>query len=178
MWKQINPKILTLPLRIALVILIFGTLFKIIHWPYAKELMFTSGILIGVLYIIRFFNKTDKMQLDYVKLMLVLLWVFNYLVQVFHLFYVSHIFEVYLLMLFLWWFIKGGLHYFKHRKFKMKGRIRVMYYILISFALFSLLSGFIFKIKHWPYGSELFMLGIVLLNITLIIDYFIIEKQC
>tara|TARA_R110002074_G_scaffold28098_6_gene81051 strand:+ start:288 stop:821 length:534 start_codon:yes stop_codon:yes gene_type:complete len=172
-----NPqKILNLPLRLAIVILLFGALFKLMHWPFAKELMFLGGILIGVLYTIRFFNKKDKYQLDYVKLTFVLLWVFSYLVQVFHLFYVPYIFEVCLLILFLWWFIKEGSSYFKNRKFNKKGPIRVMYYILIGLASFLLFFGLIFKIQHWPYGSELFVLGIVLLNTIVILDYFIIER--
>jgi len=175
--KHKNSKILTLPLRIALVVLIFGALFKVMHWSYAKELMFTSGITIGVLYSIRFFNKTEKSQLDYVKLSLILIWVFSYLVQVFHLFSVPYILETCLLILLLWWFVKEGVSYFKNRKFKKKNFIKAVYYVLIGLATFTLFLGIIFKIQHWPYGSELFVLGILLLNTILILDYFLLERK-
>ena len=63
-----NSKILTFPLRLALIILIFGALFKIMHWPYANMLMLIGGVSIGLLYTIRFYFNTKKSKLDYVKL--------------------------------------------------------------------------------------------------------------
>jgi hypothetical protein len=174
--KDKKTKILTLPIRIALVILVFGALFKLMHWSYAKELMFFGGILIGTLYSIRFLNKKEKTLLDYVKLSFVFLWLFSYLVQVFHLFSISYIFEICLLILFVWWFFKEGIFYFKNRKFKKNGFAKVLYYIILGLALLSLFFGFIFKIQHWPYGAQLFVSGVLLLNTILILDYFIIER--
>ena len=72
-------KILTLPLRVALVILLYGALFKVMHWPYANILMLIGGVSIGLLYTIRFLNKEDKSKLDYVKIAIVLIWVFSYI---------------------------------------------------------------------------------------------------
>lgn len=174
--KDHQIKILTLPIRVALVILLFGVLFKVMHWPYATELMFNGGILLGVLYTIRFMYKTNKKQLDYVKLAFVLLWLFNYLVQDFHFFNLPLVLEICPLILFLWWFINEGLTYFNNRKFKIKGFVRVIYYVLIGMTSFALFFGLLFKIQHWPYGSELFVSGIVLLNTILIVDYFLFKR--
>lgn len=172
-----NIKILTFPLRIALIVLIFGALFKVMHWPYAGQLMLIGAILIGVLYTIRFSNKHDKSKLDYVKLALILLWVFNYLVNAFHLFNIPYVFEILLLILFIYWFIEEGIMYIKNRKLKKNKFLKALYYILIGITIFVLFLGIVFKIQHWPYGSILFVLGVLILNMLLILDYFIIDRS-
>ncbi|WP_299121296.1 hypothetical protein [uncultured Winogradskyella sp.] len=172
-----NKKILTLPLRLALVILIIGALFKVMHWPYSKELMFFSGISIGLMYIIRFLNKKSKITLDYVKLGLVTLWVISYLINVFHLYSIPYVIEICLIVLFIWWFAEEGIFYFKNRKFKKKGLVKVIYYTLLLIGLTAFLFGLLFKIQHWPYGSLLFVLGTLMLCIILILDYLVIKKS-
>lgn len=175
--KDQSRKILTLPLRLVLIVLIFGALFKVMHWSYAKELMLIGGISIGVLYTIRFFNKKNKVQLDYVKVAFVLLWILNYFIKAFHLFSIPYILELALLILFLWWFISEGMDYINNRSFKKKGIIiKIIYYLLIGITVISLFFGVLFKIQHWPYGSELFVLGTLLLCIALVLDYFVIEE--
>ena len=172
-----SKNILTLPLRFALVVLIFGALFKVMHWPYSKELMFVGAIAIGVMYTIRFFYKKEKSILDYGKIAIVLLWIFSYLANVFHLFSVPYVFEICFLILFVWWFFKEGMYYFKNRKIKKRGFINTVYYILIGLAAFAIFFGVLFKIQHWPYGSELFVIGILVFNTILILDYFLFEKK-
>lgn len=172
-----STKILTFPLRLAIIVLIFGALFKVMHWSYATHLMFISSITIGLLYAIRFIYKRDKTKLDYVKLTLVLLWVFSYLIKVFHLFYIPYLFEISLLILFIYWFIAEGMTYFKNRKLKKNKFIKVIYYILIVQTICTLFFGIIFKISHWPYGALMLTLGILMLNILLIYDYFLVDRR-
>lgn len=174
--KHQDTKILTLPIRIALVILIFGALFKVMHWSYAKELMFLGGISVGVLYSIRFLYTKYKTVLDYVKFAFVLLWLISYLVDVFHLFSIPYLFEACLVILFVWWFTKEGVFYFRNRKFKKNKFFKTLYYVLVGLTLFLLFFGIIFKIQHWPYGSLLFVVSILLLNILIIVDYFVVER--
>ena len=172
-----NSKILTFPLRLALIILIFGALFKIMHWPYANMLMLIGGVSIGLLYTIRFFFKTKKSKLDYVKLAMILIWVFSYLVKAFHIFYVPFVFETLLLILFIYWFFVEGIDYFRNRTYRKNKFLKAVYYILIGLAIFTLFFGVSIKIQHWPYGSFVFTLGILQANILLIFDYFIIDRR-
>lgn len=172
-----NTKILTFPLRIGLIILIFGALFKVMHWPYATQLMLIGGVTIGILYTIRFLYKKEKSKLDYVKLALILLWVFSYLIKAFHLFYLPYIFEILLLVLFIYWFIVEGVYYLKNRKFKKNKFLRIVYYILIGITMLSLFFGITFKIQHWPYGALLFTLGVLMLSMLLIFDYFLVDRR-
>ena len=171
-----NSKILTFPLRLALIILIFGELFKIMHWPYANMLMLIGGVSIGILYTIRFIFKTEKSKLDYVKLAMILIWVFSYLVKVFHLFYVPFVFETLLLILFIYWFFVEGIDYFKSRTYTKNKFLKGIYYAFIVIAIVTLFSGILFKIQHWPYGSILFTFGILQISILLIFDYFIVDR--
>lgn len=173
--KSLQKKILTLPIRIALIILIIGALFKIMHWPYYKELMLIGALSIGVIYVVRFIYKKEKTKLDYAKLALVILWLFNYLSQVFHLYNIPYIVDICIVVLFFWWFIEEGFFYLKNRKFKTSKIIKVVYYFLIGLTVFLLLFGTLFKIQHWPYGSLMFTLGILLLCLILILDYIIVE---
>lgn len=109
--------LLTFPLRLSIIIVIFGALFKVMHWPYATHLMLIGTVSLGLLYSVRFINKKHKSKLDYVKLFMILLWVFQYLVSAFHIVYIPYIFKILLLILFVYWFIVEGIYYFKNRKF-------------------------------------------------------------
>ena len=171
-----NKKTLTFPLRLSLVLLIFGALFKIMHWPYAGVLMFTAGISIVLLYAVRFLNKRTKRSLDYVKLVMVLLWTTSYLCKVFHVFTHRYILDIGLAILFIYWFITENPNYLKNRKFSKKGLIKVIYQALKIISVLSLVFGVLFKIQHWPYGSILFVQGTLLLCLLLILDYFIRER--
>ena len=174
--KPLKSKILTLPLRISLIILIYGALFKLMHWPNANVLMLIGSTLVLVLYIIRFFYKIEKKLLDYVKLFLVLIWLFNYTITVFHFLKLPYVLEIILAILFFWWLIVEGLTIFKERKFKDNKVLKAIYYLLFGTCSMFILFGLLFKIQHWPYGSLLFTLGILVLSIVLIYDYFIVKR--
>ena len=168
-------KILSLPLRLSIVIVIIGALFKIMHWLGSNYLLLIGLVLIGIFYTLRFLNKKPKLKLDYIKLFLVLLWLTNYFIKVFHLYKVPLIIEIVLAIIFIWWFIEDGFFYIKNRKFKSKGIVKILYYILVITTIFSLFFGLLFKIQHWPYGPILFTIGILSLCLLLIFDYFVVE---
>lgn len=172
-----NSKILTFPLRLAVIILTFGALFKVMHWPFAKQLMLIGGVSLGLLYTIRFVYKKNKSKLDYVKLTMILLWVFSYIVKAFHLINMPYIFEIVLLIFFIYWLAVEGISYFKNRKYKKNKFLKAIYYILIGLTVFTLFFGITFKIQHWPYGALLFTLGVLMLNILLIFDYFLVDRR-
>lgn len=170
-------KILTLPLRAALVILLYGALFKVMHWPYAQTLMLYGSIAILILYSIRFLFKKEKQRLDFIKLGLVLIWVFSYIINVFHLLNMPYVLEIVLLGLFVWWFIEEGLTYFIRRKLVDNGFIKFFYYGLSITSLALIIIGSLFKVQHWPYGSIMFTFGILLLSFMLVVDYFVIKRS-
>ena len=174
--REESKKILTLPIRLALVLLIIGALFKIMHWPYSLILIFTAVVTLVLLYIIRFLNKKSRNKLDYVKLGIVVLWSIGYFLKVSHVFKHRYILDIVVAILFLYWFCNDNPYYLIHRKFKKRGIIKVVYQILKVFTILSLIFGVLFKIQHWPYGSILFTQGIMSLCLFLVLDYFIVES--
>jgi len=175
--KVSRTKILTFPIRIALIILVYGVLFKVMHWLYAKQLILLGSGLIVLLYSLRFLYKKEKQTLDYVKLGLVLVWVFNYCIKGLHLFNIPYVLDLVLLILFVWWLITEGFTYFIRRKLKNSGVLKLFYYGFSITSLALIIIGVLFKIQHWPYGSLIFTFGSLLLSMMLIVDYFAIQKQ-
>ena len=169
-------KILTIPLRLSLIILILGALFKVIHWPYSQLLMGVGGVLIMVLYTIRFLYKKQKLRLDYVKLVLILLWIISYVFKAFHFISFPYIFDIIVLVLFIWWLAEEGFSFFINRKLKNNGTLKVFYYTLIIITICCLVFGVLFKIQHWPYGNIIFTFGMLLMTLVLIVDYFVTKK--
>lgn len=169
-------KVLTLPLRIALSCFIIGPLFKFMHWPYGNDIVLITSVLIAILYTIRFALKKDKVVLDYVKLVLIVLWAFNYINTTLHLINVNYIFNYILLILLGYWFINEGTTYFsKNRKLKDIKDLKIGYYVAWSITIIPLTIGILFKIMHWPYGALLTTIGVLFLSIMILVDYFVTE---
>ncbi|MBC7486185.1 MAG: hypothetical protein H7282_05495 [Cytophagaceae bacterium] len=57
---------------IAIPLIIFGMLFKIMHWPGSLILLLTGFAFLSLLYVLHFLSKTNKDQLSSVKLLFVL----------------------------------------------------------------------------------------------------------
>lgn len=87
-----------------------------------------------------------------------------------------YLFEILLLILFIYWFIIEGPVYIKNRKFTKNRFLKVCYKILIALTAFMVFFGLLFKIQHWPYGSILFTFGILQISLLLIFDYFIVDR--
>ncbi|MBR9915159.1 MAG: hypothetical protein GYB32_10105 [Algicola sp.] len=169
-------RIVTLPLRLALALFLYGILFRVMHWPYGEEIIVISGVATMILYVFRFLLKAEKKRLDYVKLGLVLLWMMSYIVDLTHLISVPYFFQIIILGLLIWWFIEEGPRYFLKRQLKDNGFLKFFYYGFVISAVALILMGILLKIQHWPYGSIIFTLGILLASLLLIVDYFAIKK--
>ncbi|MGJ8548417.1 GldL-related protein [Winogradskyella wichelsiae] len=61
-------KILTFPLRLSVIVLIFGALFKIMHWPFANNLMLIGAVSLAILYTIRFIKKKEEIFIRLCKI--------------------------------------------------------------------------------------------------------------
>lgn len=166
--KTCPPKKFSLPLRICISIILLGNLFKIMHWPNAYQLMTIgiSGILI--VYPIRFYFKQDKETMDYIKVVMIVLWCLNFLLVFNQVFSFGG-----LLILFGWWLLIDSASYFSNNQLILSTISQKVYYGFIAISIGSIGFGSIFKIQHWPYANILFTLGVVLASILLIVDYFV-----
>jgi hypothetical protein len=53
-------------------VVILGSLFKIMHWPFAGPILITGMLIIPVIYLIHYYHKSKKEALDFLKLIWVL----------------------------------------------------------------------------------------------------------
>jgi len=170
-----NKKILKLPLRISLAILLLGILAKMLEWPYATKILLIGFSSLGLLYALRFLSKSEKEFLDYNKLVLVTFWslygIFNVLNFPYTLFFLTMTSIAFVL-----WFIMEGTAYFLDEDRRTKNNL---YHILWNCALvlgtLGVISGSLLKILDWDYALHLLSLGITMIAAYILKDVFVPE---
>jgi len=169
-------KILTMPLRLSIVVLLMGMLMKVLEWPMAKEVMFVSFTVIGILYIFRFFKKTSRYFVDYVKMVLVFFWTTNGIFRIMDFPY-TILFQVIIAISFVLWFILEGTAYFldEDRKVKNSTNQLIWNFVMVAGTL-AIIIGSILKILNWEFAVHLLTLGIVILAAYILKDVFKADK--
>jgi hypothetical protein len=171
-----DKKILKLPLRISLAILLSGILAKMLEWPYATKIILSGFATLGLLYVIRFISKSEKKILDYIKLVLVSFWslygIFTVMNFPFTLFFLTMT-----AIAFVLWFIMEGTAYFLDENRRSKNST---YHILWNCALvlgaLGVISGSLLKILNWDYSLHLLSLGITMIAAYILKDVFVPES--
>lgn len=169
-------KILRAPLRISIAVLIVGVMFKIMHWPFGAWIIVFGFSLIAVLYPFRFMNKKSKVLLDYARLLFVICWAVYGIFAALHLPY-KIIFDVLRSISFVFWIIMEGINYFSKVKEKKSGTINIISYIIIAISAALVLVGALFKIMHWPGAGPMLVVGLSLVVIWFLLDFFKIGKS-
>lgn len=169
-------KILTMPLRLSLVILLLGMLMKILEWPFASQIMLISFAIIGTLYFIRFFKKPSRLFLDYVKMVLVFFWTTNGVFRIMDFPY-TIIFQVIIGASFITWFILEGTAYFLDDDKGIKNSIRqlIWNFVMVGGTL-AIIAGSLLKILNWEYATHLLVLGIVIVTGYILKDAFTTDR--
>jgi CBS domain containing-hemolysin-like protein len=160
-------------LRISIAVLILGILFKILHLNYTAIVFISGAIGIIVFYTVRFFQKQPKELLDYSKLFLVIAFVIQYVLQVFHWSFggifqrIAQIAFVIFMILYVRdvFFLKDEGEEFKDSESRKKATNKKLNYFLYGIAGLGIIVGAQFKILHWEFG---FITGDILLSIGLL----------
>ena len=169
-------KILTLPLRLSIVVLLMGMLMKVLGWPMAKQIMFVSFAAIGILYVFRFFKKTSRHFVDYVKMVLVFFWTTNGIFNIMDFPY-TVMFQVIIAISFVLWFILEGTAYFLDDDRKAKNSTKqLMWNFAMVAGTLAIIVGSILKILNWEFALPLLTLGIVILAAYILKDVFVANK--
>jgi len=170
-----DKKILKIPLRISLAILLSGIMGKMFEWPYTTKILLTGFAVLGILYVVRFVAKGEKRFLDYIKLVLVSFWslygVFTVMKFPYTLFFLTMTSIAFVL-----WFIMEGTAYFLDEDRRAKNSL---YHILWNCALvlgtLGVIAGSLLKILNWDYSLHLLSLGITMLAAYILKDVFVPE---
>lgn len=165
-----------MPLRLSIVVLLMGMLMKILEWPMAKEIMFIAFAAIGILYVFRFFKKTTRHFVDYVKMVLVFFWTTNGIFRIMDFPY-TILFQVIIAISFVLWFILEGTAYFldDDRKAKNTTNQLIWNFAMVAGTL-AIIVGSILKILNWEFALPLLILGIVILAAYILKDVFKVDK--
>lgn len=164
-------KILLFPLRIALAVSLLGTLGRLLHWPYADEmLLFGFGATI-VFYFFRYRHKHPKELIDHVKGILVFSWAMNGIAVTLYWPYRRIIQIIYLLSVICWIYLEWE----KYRERKQEGNPQAFIgfqpsYIFLMIGTGMILLGNLFKILHWMYANTLLIGGFLTIIVWLMAD--------
>lgn len=158
-------------LRIAISILLIGLLSKVLHWPFSIELINIGYGLIFIFYILRFYLKKIKTNLDWIKLLLITTWCVYGVILMNHLPFRLP-FQIATIVIFLIWYFKEGfIEYYDKTEYlseKQKPYKTLLNSIpIIGFILMQL--GVLFKIMHWPGASVSLIVGVVICIVSLFI---------
>ncbi|MEO0526649.1 MAG: hypothetical protein AAFZ89_05450 [Bacteroidota bacterium] len=168
-----HKKILKIPLRIGVGVLLMGILVKSLNWSsYSNHIIIGSLIGISILYSIRFLKKTKKTFLDYVKLILILVWSTNVMVSILHLPY-EGILEIITFIAFLIWTVFEGTAYFSKGEDDKKISLdQILWNGIMVLGSLAIVAGIICRILYWSYSTPLLLLGFFLIAIYILKDTF------
>jgi hypothetical protein len=174
--KSEQKKILKVPLRLSISILIIGMLFKIMHWPYGAEIVACAFGAIIIVYPFRFWNKKPKFVIDYVKLILLISWALNGIFTILHLPYKIYLSAVASISLIVWLVMEASRYFRKGVKEESKSSSPISSYGVLSVSGILIFIGVLFKIMHWPGAGPLLILGLSTVAIWFVVDL-IINKE-
>ena len=170
-------KILTTPLRIAIAVLLLGVSFQMAHWPYATEIILFAFISIGLLYPFRFWKKTKKMFLDYIKLILIVFWSVNGIFRALDFAY-TLFFQVVIAISFLTWIIFEGTAYFLDEDRKTKNpRSQALWNFAMVLGTLAIIAGSLLNILDWQFAIPLMVLGVVIIAAFILKDLFTSSRK-
>ena len=164
-------------LRISIVVVLIAKMFHIVHWPFKSIVGPLENIAMGAImltYFFRFYSKSPKVTLDFVKLLLVVSWVLSYSLSLFNYSGATLSFGL-TFVLFAYWFTTEGFSRIMGRK-HVKGDSNKVAVFFIP-ALFIAVVGAMFKIMHWPGGTLLLVIGISYSAIGVLVAIFRKSKE-
>lgn len=172
-----HKKVLRTPLRISLVALFLGILMRMLDWPYAAGVLFTSFLAVGLLYAIRFLKKENKQPVAYIKMLLVLFWTTNGLLRVMD-FPHTLIFQIGTAFMFVIWFAMEGTAYFMDEDRKAKNSIiEIFWNFVMVIGVLTIIGGGLMHLLEWEYSTVTLTIGLSIVTAYILKDVFSPSKE-
>ena len=171
-------KQLTTPLRIAIVILTVGLLSKALQWwSFSDTIIFTGFGLIAGLYSYRFWKKTIKGSIAYIKLVLVIFWCLNGIFTIMD-FAFSEIFQIISLIAFVFWVVMEGTSYFsvEDNDINKNNFKYLLWNAIMILGAIAIVMGGLFSVLNWEYAIYILVLGVISIMAYILRDVFV-QKQ-
>lgn len=167
-----HKKVLKTPLRISLVALLLGMVMRMLDWPYAAGVLFTSFLVVGILYAIRFSKKENKQPVAYIKMILVLFWTTNGLLRILDFPY-TLFFQIGTALTFVIWFAMEGTAYFMDEDRKAKNSmIEIIWNFAMVLGVLTIISGGLMHLIEWEYSTTTITIGLTIVTAYILKDVF------
>ncbi|WP_291868727.1 hypothetical protein [Maribacter sp.] len=169
-------KILKTPIRITIAALLVGMLSRILNWPYAFEIVLASFFSLGLLYAFRFHKKENKQTVDYVKMMLVLFWTTNGILNLLDFPY-TLFFQIITGITFVTWFIMEGTAYFMDEDRRVKNSLtQILWNVAMVIGTLAIIAGSLLNILDWQFAIPLLSAGIAIIASYILKDLFTVSS--
>ncbi len=166
-------KILHIPLRISIAVLLLGMLAKIFEKTYAPEIMLIGFAAIGLFYSIRFLKKQEKKFIDYTKLVLIIFWTSNGIFKIMDFPY-TLFFQIVTAAAFLIWFVLEGTAYFLDEDRRAENNLsQIAWNVALIIGTLGVIAGSILRVLDWGYAIHVLSLGITIIGAYVLKDVFV-----
>lgn len=168
-----NKKELTIPIRVALLFILIGVIFKISLWQtlIADSIIFIGFTAISILYAMRFYRKEIKGAIAYIKMVLVLFWSLNGIFTILHLPY-GEVFQIVSLVAFLFWAAMEGTSYFSKNGQQQKAQNYLLWNGIMIIGALAIVIGTLFSFFKWDYSIPLLVIGVFAVVLYILRDAF------
>lgn len=165
-------KVLTTPLLILMGSMAMGFLMKILGWRLSNEIMLVSFIGIGILYSYRFWQKPLKKFNDYNKLVFILFWSINGVLNIFNMPHNLWIHAIIAISFVLWFIFEGTSYFLRRNKGTKKRSFQLLWNMLMVIGTLAIIGGSLLLILKWEYARSLLVIGIAILCAYIFKDSF------
>jgi hypothetical protein len=167
-----NRKVLKTPLRVSLVALLTGMAMRMLDWPYAAGVLFTSFLALGILYAVRFGKKENKKPVAYIKIILVLFWTTNGLLRIMDFPY-TLIFQIGTTITFITWFAMEGTAYFMDEDRKARNSlVEIIWNFAMVLGVLTIIGGGLMHLLGWEYSTTTLTAGLTIVTAYILKDVF------
>ena len=168
-----SKKVLKLPIRISLAVILFGIISKLLEWSFAKELLLVGFTCLSAFYALRYIKKAEKKFIDTTKFVLVLSWSINGVLQVLDLPFTLFS-QILTAITFIIWFVLEGTAYFLDDDRNAKNSLsQIIWNGVLIIGSLVVISGGIMQFLEWDYSIHLLSLGITLIGAYILKDVFV-----
>ncbi|PIF01398.1 MAG: hypothetical protein CR994_02275 [Maribacter sp.] len=150
---------------------------KILDWPMATGVMFFSFSIIGILYGFRFWKKPLKQFNDCNKLILILSWAINGILNILDVQHTIFI-QLAIAVSFVLWFIFEGTDYLAHDGQNTKNNtLQLLWNIAMVFGTLAIIVGSLMQILNLEYAFSILVLGGVVACAYIFRDTFTVVRM-
>jgi len=165
-------KVLKTPLRLTITSLLIGMLLRILNWPYGFEIMFVSFCTLVLMYAYRFYKKEPKKTVDYIKMLLVIGWSTNGLLNLLD-YPDTLLFQLLTGVTFVVWFVMEGTAYFMQEDRRINNTLgTILWNIALVVGALAIIAGSLLNVLEWRFAVPLLSVGISIIAAYIAKDIF------